>query len=523
MAKKIEIIDSLTLKHKALVEDAMSLVDDVSDSDSKPKLTVTMDATHSGRLTNARVYPGTKMRKSVPSFLSPFAKPVLLDHNTARDPVGRVSKAKFIKLKDGEAFTKDFINPSDGLGSGFIQLTADITDSDAIEKFLDGRYLTISTRQAMDSLICSICGEDFAKLGFWGSEHRPGEVYKIKKDGKGKEREYLCYGIAGDMEYREVSVVNIPGDSEARVSKVKLEEGDGHDCAGIMKCAGDKLLANVEQLILSSDSGEGISLLSGPDKQSVTSGDRRKLTGKTIVAISPLFNHGLLDEDEESEMDKDSNTTEDVEKTKNTSDADASKDQKDESADSTTKKDSKEGVEAPKDTSSEEGTDMDDEVKDASLKALAKSVKDAEKQLEEKDSKIERLENTIRSKDEEIENIRKEATDAKAELKESYATTLLSNRIVLRKADVQGVKDAATWKEKLEQFSSRSLDSLKDAIADLAPEMSAANEAKGIPTPGSIAEDKKVSNPVSNKKPSKEPEKRKPKSKEDKLKSFLNS
>ena len=81
-----------------------------------------------------------------------------------------------------------------------MRVQANITDEDAIKKFLDGRYLTFSAGSTTNRHVCSICDNDWATDGI--CEHRHGEQY----DGE------TCVFITGDFIVLEGSIVNTPAD-----------------------------------------------------------------------------------------------------------------------------------------------------------------------------------------------------------------------------------------------------------------------------------------------------------------------
>jgi len=221
MTRKIEILENFRVEFSNIISDAESLVGDLVDSKKNPKLSMSIDATHSGRLTNNRVYPGKRVRAAVGSWTSPKSKPVLKNHDASQDPIGRVRAAEFVQLKNGRDFDSDYVNPSKGLGSGLIKLSLDIMDPDAIQKFVDGRFTEFSTRQGFTSFQCSFCGNDLAQ-SMCG--HFPGDVIKVEdEDG---ETTYKVYGITGPLDYREVSVVNIPGDKFTGINTMELVGAD---------------------------------------------------------------------------------------------------------------------------------------------------------------------------------------------------------------------------------------------------------------------------------------------------------
>jgi len=238
-------------------------------------LLVTMAATHSGKIINNRMYLPDKVRLGTPTFVAPFEKPVLIHHDDFQDPIGRIVKAEYIdtsgvikkiavidsaaKLDDdnfkkfinGDMPFKDQVNiicdlynskvmDSDeytGLGYALIQMN--ITNKDAIQKFLDKRYLTGSVGATTNEAICSICKQNWLADGM--CEHFPGEDY----DGQ------ICFIICGDLKYREYSMVNDPADSQSQVLEI-VRNGSSEtvkfgNCKDCLVCSvSAKLVDNAE-------------------------------------------------------------------------------------------------------------------------------------------------------------------------------------------------------------------------------------------------------------------------------------
>jgi hypothetical protein len=96
-----------------------------------------------------------------------------------------------------------------------MRVQANITDEEAIKKFMDGRYLTFSAGSTTDRHVCSICKTDWAKDGM--CEHRHGKTY----DGE------VCVFITGDFLVMEGSVVNTPADDLSQL--VHMEMMDAED------------------------------------------------------------------------------------------------------------------------------------------------------------------------------------------------------------------------------------------------------------------------------------------------------
>ena len=184
------------------VIDSMQLLKDMASGKTQVlALDVEMEATHSGKNHNYCIYYEDSMEKDAESFVNPFKKPVLKNHNDySGEPLGRI--------------TQSWHGPSQLTDErSAIHLKARITDQDAIPKFLDGRYGTVSIGGTMGTVTCNVCGKTILKDGkFKFCGHWRGETYK----------DQICYWGAKDIEYHEVSTVNNPADDFAQIMKVTV-------------------------------------------------------------------------------------------------------------------------------------------------------------------------------------------------------------------------------------------------------------------------------------------------------------
>jgi hypothetical protein len=486
---KINFREHLKLDIGVLKTDVKSLCDDMQAAHKNPVLKVYIDATHSGRLTNLRVYPGKHMKAAADHFIKPSGKPVLKHHMDESEPIGRVFSAEYVQLIHGPAFEKDYLSPSKNEGSGYIKLGVNIMDVDAIQKILDGRYKNVSTRQSSDLFSCSICGENMMERS--ACDHQPGVKYNLGKDSDNDE--YLCYGITGPLSYREVSIVNIPGDEFAEIKAMSFEQKDAMNFDSY-----DPHASKVKTLILS-DGENDVDLLVGT-KSTVTAKDRKKLTGKTIIAVSPLFDASKYEEtfQEDSSMTK----VEDKSEIKNTSASAASAGSGD-PAQATSVKDSKEGVVAPENASKNTSNVGDSgglSEKDslAVVKSLNKSLEAAEAQAAEAKAESARFQTALKDKEAEVETLRKQTANQLADLKTAYAKMLLNTQIVLKKSTSASVKDAESYNKKLAEYAERSIDSLRDSVADLSIEMVELKDFTVIKTVKDLVSDKRVESPAAN-------------------------
>ena len=192
-----------------------------SSGKEKPEsLVITIDATHAGyKNKNFFYYDPQSMKYAVhqDTWTKPFPKPLLKNHDLDSEPLGRVQAARYIDTMDGKGYT---------------QLDVKVTDSEAIDKILDGRYLTVSTHGAPmkdadlkhNFVQCSICGTNLNKDEWCG--HSRGQVYTDEDSGV----EEVCYWKVGAMDYKEVSIVNNPADNDgttaAQITAVSMIDGE---------------------------------------------------------------------------------------------------------------------------------------------------------------------------------------------------------------------------------------------------------------------------------------------------------
>lgn len=170
-------------------------------STDKRKLLVTVEGIHTGMTKNKTFYPGNTLEASVPTWTTPHHKPVLKNHNEYSEPLGRIVGAEYGESTITDKFT--------------VKLKLEITDNEAIEKVLDGRYLTLSVGGSANKVTCSVCAKDLVTEGYCG--HRRGQSYE------GKEAYWMISNYTGD----EISFVNMPADVHAQVIAAELVSEKG--------------------------------------------------------------------------------------------------------------------------------------------------------------------------------------------------------------------------------------------------------------------------------------------------------
>lgn len=178
----------------------------ITDAEEQKKivaLDVLIEVTHSGMNANDVVYYSDSMEKDAASFISPYAKPFIKNHDSYSEPLGRVTSAYF--------------GASDLVERDTINAVFRVTDEDAIPKFLDKRYQTVSIGGHPSKITCDICGKDILKDGvFKFCGHWKGETYANKK----------ATWSMRDIAYNEVSVVNNPADKWAQVKRITVIKAD---------------------------------------------------------------------------------------------------------------------------------------------------------------------------------------------------------------------------------------------------------------------------------------------------------
>lgn len=508
--KPFKLVDSVVVDQPTLPSIRSQAIDQVA-GDKNPRLRITMDATHSGVITNKRVYPGVKVRDGYKSFFSKknggdseYDKPVLRHHSSYEDPIGRIFGATFTQLRQGQDFEYDYKMPDDegGRGSGVVTVEALISDPDSIQKIIDGRYLSVSVGHSTDTMDCSVCDKNI-----WKCAHMPGGWYdkegeECSKDDEGSK---LCYYITGTMTYNEASFVNMPAQPPAKLINFKWE-----DCNKEVVFKKDSILiesmsrgkkALVRAFELTDDTGD-YNLLKG----TFASSNQKTVIDMAGPDASPASGSKTSDE------------TRHVHQTK----IDAPK--KDSSMDSvkTEIKSTKEANKMDNEIQNKDGK-LDPAVLSASLSALTKEREQMQADIATATGKISTLEKTLESKTSEIDRLTKAQSDMQVEMSKALATALASVRVQLKKPDSAGLDSAEKFTEYSTNLSKRSVESLRDSLSDLMLELSnqkpELTEKKTTDTKEIVA-DSKVLNPsilsdkntvqAGSKKPSKTQDTKKP-------------
>ena len=446
--KNLELYDTFPIKIN-VNKDKRGLI--ISDSDGIKKdygLICEIDATHSGTLINNRIYPPASMDKGIRSWTKPYKKPVLVNHDDAADPIGRIIKAKYLKTNRGMESSdyKPILKASDGYG--YTRLTLRITDSEAIQKIIDGRYETVSVRMSTDHAFCSICNTDWSADG--PCEHTPGQMYDKK----------LAYITTGDLSYREMSFVNIPADEFAGVKEVLLSEDKmEREIVNIGLYA-----SNPEEKVFADlTSDENVNLYSFLDDK-IEEGDEiilhlldksnkiEKFHKEEDVKPEEITKDKLIELDAVKEIVNEAVAkakTEDAAKAKSDCEAALKKLEEELKKDCIPSEDHKKIVEEL-------------EISNKNLKECSEAS-DSKKSKE----KIDSLEAEMKEKEEDRKRIMDENIKINSELHKVVAERLYDLKKTLKKPDVVSIKTPDARDKKVEEFAQRSIDSLKDQISDL--------------------------------------------------------
>lgn len=177
-----------------------------SDHRESNKLIVEIAAIHVGLTSNFNMYGKEALEGSLRSWVDPYPRPIILNHDQFSDTIGRVMASRMETEADGTAY---------------IRLQAGITDPLAIERVLDERYLTGSVGGGAEKALCSICSVDWASdesaaamsSGKLPCRHRRGSVYEGK----------LAYFDLHQIKFKEYSFVNVPADEHSGVRSKSMD------------------------------------------------------------------------------------------------------------------------------------------------------------------------------------------------------------------------------------------------------------------------------------------------------------
>lgn len=435
-----------------IISDVKGILKD--SQNGKKKLKVTIDATHSGVLTNGRVYPYREVKDAYKSFFpvenggtGKYAAPVLTHHDEYRDPIGRIVRADYRTLKSGAELEYDYENPESvgERGSGVVTVEAHILDEDSIEKVLDGRYFTVSVGFSAKDMACSICGNSiFGRK----CDHIPMQRY----DEEGEPDEngpYLCYGITDGIKYRELSFVNTPAQAVSQVKSFRWEDAKGSEdslktCLVSMQQFSE---SQIKQAMLITDKLE-FDLLSGKES-------RQK---EVKYSIAPTAQKKLK------------NILSDV-KAESTSN-----DHPESSGEQT----QTETIEISNNKGETTMADIDNKTLEKTVASLTEEKDNLGKELATAQDRIKELEKAVQEKDTQIETSKSEVQELKTTVADMLATAVATLRVRLNKPDTKGIDSDDARKAYVEKLAKRSIESLRDSLADLTLESESTEQGKNL-------------------------------------------
>lgn len=404
-------------------------------------------ATHSGMLINYRIYPQDKMKKSVNSWLTPYKKPVLENHNyDSRGTLGRVFGAKYISYSPGEDVPEQHGFKADG----YTQLTSRIVDPVAIKKVLDGRYLTVSVGMSTDQFLCAICGQDWS--GESGRcEHQLGRYYDDK----------LAYGTTGILHYKDLSFVTVPADEFGTVvGKQMMPNSELKDSEVLVQLYANKTNEGLLIDMITETEINGNKPKEGDDDSLIividSSKENKIKEGKEPVAktaLEKVSKEDIMQLDTVKEIVKDTRKEEQVKCLKQVDDA---------------VKDSKQKLE-----------DQESQLKD--LEDVKKQLDECKALRQSQDQSMTVLTTANSNLEDEVKNLKedlqKKEDDGKSALEDNIRLNIvlhkqLAERYIdlktfLGKPDVADIKTPKERGERVKTIALRSLESLQDSIEDL--------------------------------------------------------
>lgn len=262
------------------VENFTVMLPDFSKSDiqfsesfnSKNGLIIEVAAIHEGLTSNYNHYSAIELERALQSWVEPYPKPIILNHDLNNEPIGRVIAAKMDKEEDG---------------TSFVRLQVAITDPTAAQKVLDKRYLTGSVGGRAGKAVCSISGEDLASEDANGRPRVP--KFKRGKVYKGK----MAYIDMQDISFKEYSFVNMPADSKSGVRNTSAPSGSD--------IAHSDWVAKSSAFILHMDSED---ITSVSDNKSILKEMKKKESKPTYLHLKGAFLTALALHESESDIHK---------------------------------------------------------------------------------------------------------------------------------------------------------------------------------------------------------------------------
>jgi len=196
-----DFIETFTIEMPKFAESNFNFAESF---DNKQGLIIEVAAIHEGLTANYNNYSAIELEKALQSWVEPYPKPIILNHDINSEPIGRVMAARMDKEEDG---------------SSYVRLQIAVTDPIAAQKIADKRYMTGSVGGRAGKAVCSISGNDLAAEGEGGkpniAKFKRGKIYKGK----------MAFVDMQDISFKEYSFVNQPADQRSGVRGSKSVDG----------------------------------------------------------------------------------------------------------------------------------------------------------------------------------------------------------------------------------------------------------------------------------------------------------
>jgi len=474
----LDFTETLTIEVPDVEEQVAAFKE--SDYQKTHGLIVEVAAIHEGMTSNFNFYPAEALEASLESWVSPYPKPIIMNHDPSSEPVGRVMGAKMEKEADD---------------TPYVLLQVAITDPEAIRKVVDQRYLTGSVGGSAKQANCSVCGVDWAEASPRNipCKHSRGKTYKGK----------LCYMEMNGIGFKEYSFVNMPADQRSSVRSLRTQEGEEPtESDGWVRAAKVFSLNMDDQEIMEfSESSKDTNVLENMKKKDATP-IYMQLKGAFLSAMAVSESEAeendeeldvtkdIINEEEEDVLavadDLSSDLAESHEGEEEVTSEDVEEEEvADEVTDSTDEEESEESdseeevVEASEEEEVEEADDkpegqespqsQDIDPEDSSGAPVSREDDEEEEVVNEEESTetdLNETVSTLESRVEELESREQTLLEENAKLKTALKRSL-AERVVDTKIALNFMKTEER-EEQLEEHAQRSASSLADTLRDLA-------------------------------------------------------
>lgn len=210
---------------------------------------VDFELSRAGKVINRRIYRPNGQRDNTHTWTDPYPKPILKQHDTDGEPLGRITEVHYESLETEaidhlggigpylevkRAFDTskastiykvmrkyNLLGDKKWPGLGRLVAKARIPDQDAIQKFHDQRYMTFSAGSHTDAYTCGLCDSEWHNGDI--CDHRPGS-----NDEDGNPAIFFTGSFLG----REASVVNGPANDTSIVQSISFADSDTEEAFG---------------------------------------------------------------------------------------------------------------------------------------------------------------------------------------------------------------------------------------------------------------------------------------------------